>query len=81
MALGFALVIGAIICGLIVVCGGLWLARSVQTGEFGASGSGLTPSIRRARQPGKFWLAILMLAVFLILPLAFVLFVVFQVFA
>ena len=81
MALGFALGFGAIICGLVVVCGGLWLIRSVHSGEFCASGSGLTPAIRRVRQPVKFWLAIVMLAGFLLIPLAFVLFVVSQVFA
>ncbi|NJC42320.1 hypothetical protein GGQ87_002615 [Brevundimonas alba] len=81
MPLGLALIFGATICGLIVACGGFWLIRTLRTGEFGVSGPGLAPSIRRVRQPVKFWLAVAVLGGFLVFPLAVVLFVVSQVFA
>lgn len=72
MALGFSMIIGAPVCGLIVLLGVLWIVRSIRTGEFGLFSPGPEPAIRRVPQPVAFWAAITILALLLLLPLQFV---------
>ena len=74
MALGLSLIFEAVLSGLIVVLALLWIVRSIRTGEFGLFAPSIAPAIRRVREPAKFWLALGLVTIFLvILPVLYVL--------
>ena len=62
-------VFGAVVFLFLTILGSVWLYRCLRDGAVGMGGD-LTPAIRRVRQPVKFWIAVLAVALTVAMPLA-----------
>lgn len=70
MGVGLGVGLLGLVFLLIAAATVVWLWRSIAGGEIGLMGGGLSPVVRRARQPTKFWAAVVIIVVLILMPAA-----------